>query len=971
MPALMSRCAVCTLAVGASLLLFSGVIRAAEPAEFFRGLNLNGPSLVIDGHKWEGKDAPHFQSNGRAFENTTVVLKPPTDRQRAQMIRSSRWGRDLTLDISNVPAGVYQVFAYVWEDNQSTQFEIRLNGEVVVAEHHSGGPGEWQKLGPWKVTIADGSIRLSARGGDANFSGLEIWSGEGPIPELAATAFVDEPTSDQLTFFENRIRPLLSQHCYECHSVDSKKIGGGLLLDSRAGVRKGGDSEPPIVPGDPDSSLLLVAVRHADSSLKMPPEKKLTDQEIADLETWVRQGAPDPRTEDTVAQATSKYAIDWTKARDFWSFRPLAVADPPTIAATNWSANEIDRFLLARLEERRIPPAADADRTTLIRRATFDLIGLPPTPEEIDSFLADDQPKAFDRVVDRLLDSPQYGERWGRYWLDVVRYSDTAGDNSDFPIPQMYRYCNWVIDAFNRDLPYDQFVRQQLAGDLLPANSIEQRHQQLIATGYIANARRFGSRVDDYPRHLTIEDTLDNLGRAFLGLTINCARCHDHKFDPLTTQDYYALYGVFHSTRYPWPGIELEQKQRDLVPLIPQSEADAILADRKSKQSELDAAVRRLEKERDQTDGDLRKELDKRVADARKAAELHSKAPLPFELAYAVAEGKTIEDVRVQQKGDPNKPGPSVHRRFLTVLGGRELPATDTTSGRLQLADWIVDPHNPLTPRVIVNRVWNYHFGRGLVPTPNDFGRQGKPPTHPELLDWLAREFIDSGWSLKSLHRRILLSRMWRISGEPSAVGLDLDPTNELYSRFPQRRLDAEAIRDTLLVLGQNLDPTPGGPHPFPPQTEWKFTQHNPFKAVYETNRRSVYLMTQRIQRHPYLAIFDGADPAASTPQRLTSTTPLQALFLLNDSLVHEQSRRFAERLLRERTELAERVDRAFRLALGRPAEADERAAALDLISSVAVELAAGGVSESDRESQAWQAFVRALLRTNEFVYVD
>ncbi|MCY2967136.1 MAG: hypothetical protein NT069_26445, partial [Planctomycetota bacterium] len=244
MPALMSRCAVYTLAVGASLLLLSGAIRAAEPAEFYRGLNLNGPPVVIDGHKWEGKDAPHFQSNGNAFENTTVVLKPPTDRQRAQMIRSSRWGRDLTLDISNVPAGVYQVFAYVWEDNQSTQFEIRLNGEVVVAEHRSGGAGEWQKLGPWKASVADGSIRLSARGGDANFSGLEIWSGEGPLPEPAATAFADEPTDDQLAFFENRIRPLLSQHCYECHSVDSKMIGGGLLLDSRAGVRKGGDSEP-------------------------------------------------------------------------------------------------------------------------------------------------------------------------------------------------------------------------------------------------------------------------------------------------------------------------------------------------------------------------------------------------------------------------------------------------------------------------------------------------------------------------------------------------------------------------------------------------------------------------------------------------------------------------------------------------------------------------------------------------------
>ena len=978
-PHLERQLAVLFSALGIALCALAGAPKSARaeepPATFLRGLNLNGPALTIDGHDWEGQESKCYRCRGNAFDNQSVPLRPATDRNRAKMIRSSRWGGDIDVELLEIPSGTCQVFLYVWEDNDPEQYRILLNDQTVVTSYNSGRAGHWERLGPWKLAVEGGSIRISARGGAANLSGIEVWSGSGVVPPIGnsgADEFVSAPTTEQIQFFERKIRPLLVQNCYECHSATSKKVGGSLLLDSRAGIIKGGDSEPPIVPGNPEESLLMAAVRYEAPGLNMPPKKRLSPEEIADFERWIRMGAPDPRTEETAA-APSKYTIDWEKAREFWSFQTIADPPVPAVRDASWPANDIDRFILSRLEAAALSPAPDADPRTLVRRVTYDLTGLPPTPEEVEAFAAAPSRDAYERLVDRLLASPAYGERWGRAWLDVARYADTAGDNSDFPIPQMYRYRNWVIEAMNRDLPFDQFVREQLAGDLIPGGTEAERRERLIATGYIANARRFGSRVDDYPQHLTIEDTLDNLGRAFLGLSVNCARCHDHKFDPLTAQDYYALYGIFHSTRYPWPGIELEQKQRDLVPLVPTKDVESVLAARRERQAMLDAEVRRLEKERDaaKEGTDARKKLDEAVDAARKIAETFSKEPLPFEQAYAVAESGKIEDVRVQLKGDPARSGPIVHRRFLTILGGRELPVDNSSSGRLQLADWIVDPGNPLTPRVIVNRVWQSHFGKGIVPTPNDFGKQGRPPTHPELLDWLARRMIACGWSMKSMHRLIVHSRTYRQSSHLDTKSREVDPGNDLLAAFPRHRLDAESIRDTLLALGGNLDSTPGGAHPFPPQTEWKFTQHYPFKAVYDTNRRSVYLMTQRIQRHPYLAIFDGADPSASTPKRLTSTTPLQALYLLNDPFVHEQAARFTARVMHEATADEERIVRAYQLSLSRPPESDEALKGREFLAAARTALREAGVAEGELESQAWQAFVRTLFRLNEFVYID
>ncbi|MDB6174631.1 MAG: Planctomycete cytochrome [Chthoniobacteraceae bacterium] len=949
------------------LVLCAAELTAAETA-FLRGVNLNGPALTIDGHEWLGDGAPGVVIKGSAFENQEVPLKPPTDAARATMLRSSVWGKKVQVELSEVPEGAYQLFVYVWEDNQSERFDILVNQRRVLEGFNSGNAGTWKKLGPFQCESIDSKLTISAQGGDANFSGIEVWRGSGPIPDNKPLLFATAPTTEQLAFFENKIRPVLVERCYECHSVKAEKIKGGLLLDSRAGLLKGGDTGAAITPGDPSASLLIGAVRHTDKELAMPPRKKLPAEQIAALEEWVKMGAPDPRGEDTVAAVPAKNAINWEKAREWWSLRPLVSPEPPQVRDQTWPANEIDRFILARIEQAELKPAGNAGMRAFIRRATYDLIGLPPAPGEVEAFVVEasgHEDLAISHLIDRLLASPQYGERWGRYWLDVVRYADTAGDNSDFPIPQMHRYRDWVIAAFNRDLPYDEFTRMQIAGDLMPGLNEAETRERLIATGYLANARRFGSRVDDYPQHLTIEDTIDNLGRAFLGLTVNCARCHDHKFDPISTRDYYALYGIFNSTRYPWPGIELEQKQRDLIPLASPETVAVFQKEKAEKQMARDAEVKRLEKELKEAQNDAKKPLEDQLKKAKEAAQILP----PYEMAYAVAEAAKREDAPVQQKGDPAKPGPIEKRHFLTVFGGAGLAPEEKSSGRLQLAEWILS--NPLPARVMANRIWLHHFGKGLVPTPNDFGKQGKPPTHPELLDWLASRLVSEGWSIKQMHRIIMLSHTYRLAGARDAEALERDPNNELLAAFPRLRLDAEALRDTLLALGGTLDPAPGGAHPFPPQTEWKFTQHNPFKAVYETNKRSVYLMTQRIQRHPYLAIFDGADPSVSTPQRAASTTPLQALYLLNDPLVHEQSRRFATRLLAEGNDDEARLQLAYALAFARPADASELEQALGFLTTARARLSATGTADSKLDAEAWQALVRVLFRLNEFVYLE
>jgi hypothetical protein len=776
---------------------------------------------------------------------------------------------------------------------------------------------------------------------------------------LALSLAQDDP--EGVAFFEARIRPLLVGRCYKCHSVEADRVKGGFLLDSREGLLKGGNSGPAVVPGHPERSLLVKAIRGSDDDMRMPPKGELlASHEVADFEAWIRRGAPDPRRPDTKAVA-AKAALDLSEARRFWSFRP--VADPPVPAT---SPNPIDAFIRAKLDEKGLAPTEPADPRTLLRRATFDLTGLPPTPDELDAFLADRSPDAFEKAVDRLLASPAYGERWGRHWLDLVRYADTAGDSSDFPIPQAALYRDYVIRAFNEDKPYDRFVREQVAGDLLD----EPGPDPIVATGYLALARRFGIRPESF-HHLTIEDTIDNLGRTVLGLTLSCSRCHDHKFDPIPQEDYYGLYGIFQSTRYPYAGSETTKYQKDFTPLLPPGEVEEILAPHREKLAALEREVKRLEEEKAAAPA-LQKAKKERDALAMQAPR--------FPTAYAVSEGAP-RNASIHIKGDPDKPGAEVPRRFLSVLGGHALPEGARGSGRLELARWLTDPANPLAARVMANRIWQHHFGRGLVATPSDFGRQGRPPSHPELLDWLARRFAEggpstplgAGWSIKKMHRLIMNSQAYRrsASGRPENGGID--PGNEYLWKFSRRRLQAEEVRDSLLALSGELDRAPGGVHPFPPPSQWDYSQARPFTADYsafEHQKRTVYWMTQRLRKRSFMEIFDGPDPNSSTPARTASTTPLQALYLMNDSFTHERAQKFAARLVAARPSDAQRVDLAYLMAFGRPPDPDERRDCEAYLRGVREKLAAEGLPAQGHSQAAWSSLARIFFASNEFMFV-
>jgi hypothetical protein len=767
---------------------------------------------------------------------------------------------------------------------------------------------------------------------------------------LAGTAGANEPSAEQVEFFETKIRPVLAQHCYHCHSSDQDKPKGNLRVNSRDGLLAGGLSGEAIVPGQPDESLLIEALKH--ESFEMPPDEKLPAAVIADFETWIRQGAYWPTVELPDAGAY----------RGHWAFQPVQEPLPPE-DSSGWSQTPVDRFVIERLRREGLKPVEDSDRRTLIRRAYFDLIGLPPTPEQVQAFVTDSSEGAFARVVEELLASPHYGERWGRHWLDVARYSDTAGDSADYPIPQARLYRDYVIDSFNADKPYDQFIQEQLAGDILAEQDPDDRYaEQVIATGYIALSRRFTvGRLRDM--HLTIEDTLDTIGRSMLGLTMKCARCHDHKFDPLTAADYYGLFGFFESTQYPFAGSENEKRPDTFALLIPPEE-------QRKRQQAHEQQVAELQEQIKQAKKDENKKQVKLLEETLQTLKDHHKQTRDVPSAYAVHDSKP-QDAYVHVAGNPREKGETIPRRTPKFLQPASPDIPKNTSGRLQLAEWIAHPENPLTARVMVNRIWQQHFGRGLVETPDNFGFRGDRPEHPELLDWLAAEFVENGWSIKHIHRVILLSRVYGLSSRHDATNAETDPANRLWWRFNRRRLEAEAIRDTLLSVSGNLDVKRPGEHPFPPIDKWAFSQHRPFKAVYSSNHRSVYLMTQRIQRHPFLALFDGPDTNAATTKRSNSTVPLQALFFMNSDFVQEQAAGIAERIRAAADNRRARIEFAHQLTWGRPPTEEEAAVAASYIDEFTAAAAEEGVSEKKREQIAWTSYARILVNANEFLYVD
>ncbi|HZV05070.1 MAG TPA: PSD1 and planctomycete cytochrome C domain-containing protein [Gemmataceae bacterium] len=791
-----------------------------------------------------------------------------------------------------------------------------------------------------------------------------------PLLALLLLASTVQAQSEAETFFETRIRPVLAGTCFKCHG--GNKVSAGLRVDSRQALLGGGQSGPALVPGAPERSLLIRALRHsATAEIKMPPNQKLSDSTIADFERWVKEGAIWP---------AAAPGVDVFAAGKHWAFVPVRKPQPPH-DSSGWAGGPLDCFIAAGQRERGVRPVAPADRRTWLRRVTFDLIGLPPTPEEIAAFLADSSAEAHARVVDRLLASPRYGERWGRHWMDLVRYADTAGDNADYPIPEAVLYRDYVIDSFNADKPYDAFLREQLAGDLLARQGPSETYaERTIATTYLALSRRY--LTAPYEQwHLTLEDTIDATGRAFLGLTLRCARCHDHKFDPIRQEDYYALYGIFASTQLPYAGSEefsSKKFPRDhFVPLLPPAEALPKLEAHRKKLAELRNEIDQIAKDpRVRLTGEqglANKRMQEKLAELRRELFDLERTNLPADLpgAYAVSDGKPA-DVPLQRSGDPGQPGPVVKRGVPKFLAGsRPFVIAPGSSGRLELARWLTAPENPLTARVMVNRIWQHHFGKGLVPTPSNFGLSGQPPTHPELLDWLANRFIESGWSIKAMHRLIVLSQTYRLASVLDSANIARDPANSGYWHFERRRLDAEAIRDAMLAVSGTLDLRRPGPHPFPPMSTWAWTQHAPFKEVYPSRHRTVYLMTQRLQRHPFLALFDGPDTNVTTDTRTRSTVPLQALYLMNNPFVTEQAKALAARLLRGSPELGQRVQLGFELAWGRPSVEAEIEAARHYLERYEHELTRLDVPIPARELEAWTSLSRVLLGANEFMYVD
>lgn len=753
-------------------------------------------------------------------------------------------------------------------------------------------------------------------------------------------------------FFEKRIRPLLVDRCEICHSAAKGKSSGGLSLDTREGWQKGGDSGSAIiVPGKPEESLLVRAVRYADDGPQMPPKEKggkLTDAEIALVVEWVSRGAPDPR----IAQVRIG-GMTPDEVKSWWSFQNVQPVKPPDVKNASWTRAEIDRFVLAKLEQQGFTPASAADRRTLIRRATFDLTGLPPTPAEIEAFVGDADDDAFAQVVDRLLASPAYGQRWARHWLDLVRYADYYDANpktrtGSCELTEAWRYRDWVVDALNSDLPYDQFIIHQIAGDLLPSPVGEEIYPAgLIATTFLTNG--VWDRGDADKEKIVsdmADDNIDTVGKAFLGLTLGCARCHDHKFDPILTEDYYALAGIFYSSHILADlGAKGAEYVMNRTPLVPP--AVAAKRDEQVKQiADFNAKITELDKKSPRTP----EEDASRAQFIQQRDKLQGELPPEPPLAIAMREGGQpgglfpgIQDVPIHVRGSYTKLGSVVPRRMPKFLAGDLQPPITAGSGRRELANWVASKDNPLTARVIVNRIWQWHFGEGLVRTPSNFGKLGEAPSHPELLDYLAARFVEEGWSIKNLHRQIMLSATYQQSSRTSRETSERDPENRWLSRFSARRLEGEAIRDAMLFVSGQLDVSPGGP------------AGDDFTIA----RRSLYVQTARWDRSGYATLFDAANPDSSTEKRNISTVAPQALLMLNHEFILSQAKQLAQRLIRDvPNDEAARIQLAYQILFGRAATAEELAVARQVFGPAP-------------DEASWTDLAHVLLWSNEFVFVD
>lgn len=867
----------------------------------------------------------------------------------------------------------------------------------------------------------------------------------------AAPLWSQERSADDVEFFEKKIRPVLVEHCYECHSADAKAIRGGLRVDSREAFRNGGDSGAAVVPGHLDQGTLLDALRY--ETFEMPPKQKLPESVIRDFETWISLGAPDPR--EDVATTPPEHEIDLQQGRQFWSFQPIQQRARPKVDRTTWPIHEIDTFILAAQEQHNLLPGPDADELTLLRRLCFDLTGLPPTVTQIDRFLQDNSGHRVENIVDELLASPRFGERWGRHWLDLARYSDSTGGGRSLLYGEAWRYRNYVIDSLNDDKPYDVFIREQIAGDLLQSEDFYERQQQIIATAFLAlGPHNYENQDKEQLRMDVVDEQIDTMGRVFLGMTLGCARCHDHKFDPIPTTDYYALAGIFRSTNSlvdgnvsrwvstPLPRSpeqarqlaefqeqqaqtkhEIEQLQQRIETLksaLPAVEIDNLQAElsgdwtnstsvkgfrhadyqhssdvtasaqysfdvepgmyevrisytehgnrtRKAKVTvrhadgeteslinqqlapNVDGTWHRLGEfpgaetlvvtiqpteqaatiidavqiisKSDISDQQL-SENQQQIEQAEfriRELEKRLKRPAPVQAVdvVSVADVEQPADYFVCIRGNPHNLGAPVRRGFLSVIGDLiEQPPSAQQSGRLELAEWITHPQNPLTARVYVNRIWHHLFGAGIVRTVDNFGAPGESPSHPELLDSLARSFMDGGWSTKRLIRHIVLSRTYQLSSQPTG-----DVTNDADNRFlthqNRRRLSAEEIHDAMFVASAELD-FAAIDDAVRPGTK------SEYGYAFEFGHRAVYLPVFRNRLPDVLTVFDFPDPNLSRGRRTSSTISPQSLFLMNSEFVSQRSRATARRVLKLHDDPTSRLNWLSLSILGRYPHSDE-----------------------------------------------
>ena len=759
--------------------------------------------------------------------------------------------------------------------------------------------------------------------------------------------------AQEADFFERKIRPLFAEHCYECHASDSNPVHASLKLDSPASVMKGGDTGPVVVPRDVESSLLVHTVRY-DQDLQMPPAGRLSLQEIRDIEFWIAQGAVMPS--DETPMLSKEGEIDFEQAREFWSFQPLTSPRPPSVSKADWSGQRLDQFVLGKIEAAGLTPSPQADQRTLLRRTYLTLTGLPPNEEQVKSFLEDAHPHSFRRLVDQLLASPDYGQHWARWWLDLARYTDRTASwlSQD---GQAFFYRDWVAQALMDDVPYDEFVRRQLATDLMPHTAAD----DLAALGFLSLSPTYWKELKLPCEVIKVivadewEERVDVVSRTFLGLTAACARCHDHKFDPISMEDYYAMAGVFASTRV----IAKPQIEEDLYGPVRVA---------KDKVAALQAAINELKKQA--TDGKRQSESEQVAKQNELLAEIkkvenetaHYHEPLVNALSeeslYVVRAGKNAQDgTRLEYRpgardlplfirGNPNRPAEIVRRRFLQVFGNVQPFALG--SGRLELANAILKDAKDLAARVVVNRVWLAFFGAGIVATPSNFGRQGSLPSHPELLDDLAERFVKHQWSLKRLHREIVLSSTWQQASVADQRLLQADPENQWLSRMPVRKLTFEQWRDSMLVCSDSLQAYIGG-------------ESIDLEDV-GNHRRTLYATIHRRDMSTTLMMHDFPDPTQHSSQRVVTTTPLQGLYALNGSLLIEQSEKLLNRLKRSECKTVEESIRKvhYWLFLRSPSDAE--------LASLINYLCASGDQPSD---ERWKQCLHVLLASNEFQFLD